>query len=336
MALNAAIATVVPESRSAAGRARADAGRRDPPRRGARVGACASSSPAQPCPFALQAIYLVCLPLAARGGVGDVTSFGYAYLIGAAVVAVAASSLGLVTSVPLTRAGIDGRRVATHVDASSWLALLAIGATAGIFAIAGSSILRGCSGTAYGTDVGEEIGLLVVALAPWMVMSVGVSVTFPLVFVAGRGSRLPRSRSACSCVHVPLAFVGAGARGALGPRPRARGHDRARLRWMLVLLDALAATLGELAVAAGTVAALVVAAFGLAALLLDDGAAAAAGTALSCWPSPSCGRPGCAPPGRTSGSSRERPGRGRRAHVGRPRADARCLHSLAGADLPGR
>ena len=101
-------------------------------------------------PFALQAIYLICLPIAARGGVGDQTSFGYAYLMGAAVVAVTASSLGLVTSVPLTRAGLDGRRVATHVDASSWLALLAIGATAGIFAVAGGSILSAVLGDAYG------------------------------------------------------------------------------------------------------------------------------------------------------------------------------------------
>ena len=65
-------------------------------------------------PLALQAIYLICLPLAAREGVGAVTSFGYAYLP-SAVVAVTASSLGLVTSVPLTRAGLDAaaRRTAT-------------------------------------------------------------------------------------------------------------------------------------------------------------------------------------------------------------------------------
>ena len=34
-------------------------------------------------PFATQAIYLVCLPLAALEGVGSVTSFGYAYLLAA-------------------------------------------------------------------------------------------------------------------------------------------------------------------------------------------------------------------------------------------------------------
>ena len=52
-------------------------------------------------PLALQAVYLVCLPFAAREGVGAVTSFGYAYLAAAALVAVTSSSLGLVTSVPL-------------------------------------------------------------------------------------------------------------------------------------------------------------------------------------------------------------------------------------------
>jgi len=42
-------------------------------------------------PFAMQAIYLVCLPFAAREGVGAQTSFGYAYLIAAAVVGISAS-----------------------------------------------------------------------------------------------------------------------------------------------------------------------------------------------------------------------------------------------------
>jgi hypothetical protein len=51
-------------------------------------------------PFALQAVYLVCLPIAAREGVGAVTSFGYAYLIAAAVVGISASSVGLGTAVP--------------------------------------------------------------------------------------------------------------------------------------------------------------------------------------------------------------------------------------------
>ena len=59
-------------------------------------------------PLALQAIYVICLPLASREGEGAVTSLGYAYLLSSAVVAVTASSLGLVTAVPLTRTGLGG------------------------------------------------------------------------------------------------------------------------------------------------------------------------------------------------------------------------------------
>jgi hypothetical protein len=281
MALNAAIATLV-STLALARRARAERMPRQAirPRRGGMRRRVRELLAGAALPFALQAIYLICLPLAARGGVGDQTSFGYAYLMGSAVVAVAASSLGLVTSVPLTRAGIDGRRVATHVDASSWLALLAIGATAGIMAVAGGSILSVVLGSAYGTDVGEEIGLLVVALAPWMVTSVGVSVTFPLVFVVARGARLPLIALGVLVLHVPIAFAGEALAGLWGLAAALAVTTAVALSWMLVLLDALPATVGELAVAAGTVAALVVAAYGLAALLLDGGAAAAAGTAL--------------------------------------------------------
>ena len=83
MALNGAIALGVPlvalalrarsrampRGRGAAGRARASA-------RGSRELGTGIA-----LPLALQAIYLVCVPLAAREGVGAVTSFGYAYLI---------------------------------------------------------------------------------------------------------------------------------------------------------------------------------------------------------------------------------------------------------------
>ena len=229
-------------------------------------------------PFALQAVYLVCLPIAARGAVGDVTSLGYAYLVGAGVVAVAASSLGLVTSVPLTRAGIDGRRVAAHVDASSWIALLAIGATAGIFAVGGGTILRSILGSAYGTEIGEEIGLLVVALAPWMVVSVGVSVTFPVVFVARRGASLPLVALAVLVLHVPLAFAGQAIAGLWGLAAALAVSTAVALGWMLYLLDAFRAALAELAIAAATVGGMVVAAYALPALLLDGVPAAVAGT----------------------------------------------------------
>ena len=81
-------------------------------------------------------------------------------------------------------------------------------ATAGIFAVAGAEIAGRVLGSAYGDDVGAQIGRLVVVMAPYMVASVALSVTFPLVFVAGRGARLPLVGLGVLAVHVPLAFAG--------------------------------------------------------------------------------------------------------------------------------
>lgn len=280
MALNATVATLFPAI-ALGRRARRERmpGTAVRPRRGGTRRRLRELLSGAALPFALQAVYLVCLPVAALGDVGDVTSLGYAYLIGAGVVAVAASSLGLVTSVPLTRVGLDPRRVAAHVDASSWLALLAIGATAGIFAVSGGTILRSVLGSAYGTEVGEEIGLLVVALAPWMVVSVGVSVTFPVVFVAGRARWLPLVGLAVVVLHVPLAFAGQAVGGLWGLAAALAVSTAFALAWMLELLDALRTAFGELVLAATTVAGMVLVAYGVPALLLDGVAAAVVGTA---------------------------------------------------------
>ena len=174
-------------------------------------------------------------------GVGSVTSFGYAYLIAAAVVGISASSLGLVTAVPLTRMGLEPRRVARHVEASAWPALLLVAATAGIFAVAGADDRARVLGAAYGDEVGTQIGRLVVAMAPYMVASVALSVTFPLVFVAGRGSRLPVIGLVVLAIHVPARVRRSGGRRARRPRARARGLDGARVR-----LDADASPRGPL------------------------------------------------------------------------------------------
>ena len=114
------------------------------------------------------------------------TSFGYAYLIGSAVVAVDR----LVARARDLRAAHPGRASTAGGSRRTWTRRRGSRCSRsarrpGIFAVAGGSILERVLGRAYGTDVGEEIGLLVVALAPWMVTSVGVSVTFPLVFVPG-------------------------------------------------------------------------------------------------------------------------------------------------------
>ena len=279
MALNAVIATLVP-ALALARRARREQmpGTAVRPRTGGTRTRLRELLSGAALPFALQAVYVICLPIAALGGVGDVTSFGYAYLVGAAVVAVTASSLGLVTSVPLSRAGVDGRRVAAHVDASSWLALLAIGATAGVFAVAGSTILQAVLGGAYATDVGEEIGWLVVALALWMVVSVGVSVTFPVVFVAGRASSLPLAALAVLGLHLPLAVAGQAIAGLWGLVAALAVSTAVALAWMLHLLDALRVALAELMIAAATVAGMVTAAYAVPAILLDGIPAAAVGT----------------------------------------------------------
>lgn len=159
-------------------------------------------------PLALQAIYLVCVPLASREGDGALTSFGYAYLISSAVVAVTASSLGLVTAVPLTRAGLDPVRTTRHVVASAWIAVVVIGGVAGVFALAGGRIAEAVLGESYGDDVGGELGRLVAVFSLWAVVSVGVSVTFPLVFVAERGRALPLVALGALAVHVPVAIAG--------------------------------------------------------------------------------------------------------------------------------
>src|SRR3970282_946203 len=126
--------------------------------------------------IALQRLSGVCLPSAGRLGTGAVTSFGYAYLAAASLVTVTAFSLGLVTSVPLTRAGLGPARAALHVVSASWIALALIGAAAGVFALAGGDVIEAVLGGAYGGGVGEEVGRLVVVLSPWMIASVGVNV----------------------------------------------------------------------------------------------------------------------------------------------------------------
>ena len=232
-------------------------------------------------PFALQAIYLVCLPIAAREGVGSVTSFGYAYLIAAAVVGISASSLGLVTAVPLTRLGLEPQRVARHVEASSWPALLVVAATAGIFAVAGAEIAGRVLGSAYGDDVGAQIGRLVVAMAPYMVASVALSVTFPLVFVAGRGGRLPLVGLGVLAVHVPLAFAGQAIAGLDGLAIALAVSTALAFAWMLTFLHAARSTTERLAIAVAVVAGCTLVGFVPAGALLGPAGAAVAGLALS-------------------------------------------------------
>ena len=107
VALNGAISLAVPVVGLAwrALRARMPAGAvrpTGPPLR-SRLGIFATAAA---LPIALQLLYVICLPFAGHVEPGAVTSFGYAYLAAASLVSITAFSIGLVSSVPLTRIGL--------------------------------------------------------------------------------------------------------------------------------------------------------------------------------------------------------------------------------------
>jgi hypothetical protein len=159
-------------------------------------------------PLALQAQYVIAVRFASGLGLGRVTSFSYAYLLGASIVAVAASPFVLVSTVPLTRRGIDSRWAANHIVWSCWLALTLVPVAAGVFSLVGSRILRGVLGPAYGGETASSLGRLVVYLSPWMLVSVAVAVVLPLLFVVSRRRRLPLLGLAAVVVAVPIEWAG--------------------------------------------------------------------------------------------------------------------------------
>ena len=153
---------------------------------------------------ALQALFVVCLRFASELGTGAVTSFTYAYFVSAALVSVTASSLGIVSSVPLARIELSPARVARHVVSMSLVSFAAVALAAGVFALVGDQLVHAALGPAYEGDAGTEIGRLIVLLAPWMAASIGVTITFPMIFVARRERRLPILAGAVVLVHVVL------------------------------------------------------------------------------------------------------------------------------------
>ena len=93
-------------------------------------------------PLALQGLYVIGYRFASGLGAGRATTFSYAYLIAAFLVAVTATSVALVATVPFAREGSAPDRVARHVIAASWLSLAPVAAAAGVFALAGESVVR--------------------------------------------------------------------------------------------------------------------------------------------------------------------------------------------------
>jgi len=233
-------------------------------------------------PLAQQLLYVVCLPFAARVGTGAPTSFVYAYLAAASLVAVAAASLGLVTSVPLTRRGLGPKAVAEHIVAASWIALTIIGAAAGVFALAGGKVVGAVLGHSYAGDVGAELGRLVVVLSPWTIAAVGVAVSFPLCFVVGRTRALPWVALGALALQVPLAWAGERLLHLDGLAASIAITTFAILAVLLAELHVLAAAFRGLLVAGAVVGAICVLAFALPALGLAPLEAAAVGIVVYC------------------------------------------------------
>ena len=209
VALNGTIALVVPVLGLAVRATRTRMPRQAVRPRGPRLRSrLAVFATAAALPIALQLLYVVCIPFAGRLEPGAVTSFGYAYLGAASFVSITAFSIGLVSSVPLTRSGLAAGAAARHVTSSAWVALSVIGACVGTFAVSGGDIVESLLGEAYGGDIGEEVSRLIVVLTPWMVASVGVNVSFPLAFVAERLRPLPLIAAVALALQLALAWVG--------------------------------------------------------------------------------------------------------------------------------
>ena len=231
-------------------------------------------------PFAIQGLFVIANRFAIGLGSKQGSTFAYAYLIAALLVAVTASSLALVSSVPLTRDGLTAERTARHVVAASWLSLALIAAAAGVFAIAGERIVHVALGAHYAGATGSELGRLVVYLSPWMVASVAFSVAFPLLFVRGRARWLPLLAVAALLVHVPVEWAARALLGLAGVAAGMAVTTGAVLVVLLAALGALAPTLRGLVVAAVTCGGLAAICFAVPGALLGPVAAALVGLAL--------------------------------------------------------
>jgi hypothetical protein len=228
-------------------------------------------------PLALQGLYLIGLKFASGLGAGDATTFSYAYLIAAFLVAITATSVALVATVPFAREGGSPDRAARHVVAISWLSLALVAAAAGVFALVGEPLVRRVLGASYGGGTGAELGRLVSYLAPWMVASVAVTVTYPLVFVRGRARWLPLLALAVLGAQVLVAWGGRAAFGLGGIAAGLAVTTILVLAVLLVALGALAAVARGLAVAAIVCGGLALLAFGLPRLVVGPFASAATG-----------------------------------------------------------
>lgn len=231
-------------------------------------------------PAALQGLYLIAYRFASGLGAGRPTTFSYAYLISSLLVAVTATSIALVSSVPLARAGLTPGRAARHVVSASWVSLALVAGAAGVFALAGERVVRIVLGSSYGGQTGSELGRLVAYLAPWMVVSVAVSVAFPLLFVRGSVRWLPLIALAALGLQTLFAWTGSAALGLAGIAAAMAVTTALVLAVLLAELGGVAAGSRGIATAALALGACALLCFGAPGLLLGPLPAAAVGLVL--------------------------------------------------------
>ncbi len=158
-------------------------------------------------PLAVQGLYVLALRFAAGTGEGNVTSLSYAYLLAAMFVTATAFSLSLISAATLTRRGADPTAAADHVVHAAWISLAIVGAASGVVAVVGGSFITWALGPDYAGHVGDELGRLVVYLAPWMVGSAAFSIVYPLLFVMERTRLLVPLALAAVLADVPISLV---------------------------------------------------------------------------------------------------------------------------------
>jgi len=260
---------------------RAEWGRRDQLPVLARLGELARASSLA---IALQALFVVCLRFVSGLGTGAVTSFTYAYFVAAALVSVTATSLGVISSVPLTRASLSDARATRHVISMSLVSFAAVAAAAGVFALVGDHLIHLALGPAYEGDAGSEIGRLIVLLGPWMATSIGVTITFPMIFVAGRERRLPLLAGIVLLLHVVVTALAVDAFELAGAALALTISTGFVLAALLLLLSpqVLEAGVRGLLRGAAVIGGLALLAFGVANAILPEEPAAIVGAVAFC------------------------------------------------------
>jgi O-antigen/teichoic acid export membrane protein len=231
-------------------------------------------------PFALQGLYLIAYRFASNLGSGRPTTFSYAYLIASLLVALTATSIALVSSVPLARSDLTPEGASRHIVSATWISLAIVAGAAGVFAVAGGWLAKLFLGSSYGGGTGAQLGRLVAYLSPWMVASAALSVAFPLIFVRGRGRWLPLLAIAALGLQVLVEWPLSKRFGLGGVAAGMAVTTAAILTVLLLALHALRAGASGVLLAAASCAAPAIVGFGLAAAFLDPVPAAVVGYAI--------------------------------------------------------